>query len=376
MPESQPTIEEPLDFPIEFDGESFTINYLSLSPNGFSLKTRNSLPRHHKDNPQNVKRIKAQRERDPKDYSVGEKFHPLVAIRNMSREENQLEFDIMPVTHATYRAISSPQETRANLEISQPIGVAIAFLTTEEDGSHKLVIQHRDPENFFYGDVLGASAAGFLDGELEKERAKRGLLVPIDTDNVKENALREAEEELGIEKDDVEELKVIGIAQDKIRVHNEFLLMGVLKLSTSELASHAEKAALSKNPEDKYDFSEEFFTTNATPEAIMTLLTKVKCPVAATHGAVFVAAGYTMMIEKEGIKKANEWKNEVEKGSRQNVEDMNRMIEEFYKKNPHLLKDQPEGKPPRNPHGYEPAYKPEEQGLPRPTTALEVEKLI
>ena len=52
------------------------------------------------------------------------------------------------------------------------------------------------------------------------------------------------------------------------------------------------------------------------------------------------------------------------------------MVAMHYEQNPQVLGDIPEGKPQRNAHGYEPAYLPQQQGLPDADSELKRVGLI
>lgn len=350
----------------EFDGGSFTIDYLSTSQEGFEIVTKESLLRHPPNTPlPEAERIKVERDRESKARRIGDGFKPLVGLRDIEVDGNTLKFDIKPVTFPTYKAISSPKENLFSLDVSTPTGTALALLTSEQDGSSKLIVQHRDPKkNFFYGDIPGASVAGMLVGKLDRDQENRGRLIPITTETIKDNIRKnEAVEEIGLDSEDFSEIKVIGLALDLVRIHNEFLLFAKSPLTAQQLEEKAKENSKRKK-ENNFDFDEKFYVIDGTPEAIETLLTKVKCPLPPTHTATFVAAGYSLMIESDGLEAANAWKARMEQGIRDNYEQMDRMVELFYQQKPEALNDIPEGKPPRNPNGYEPAYLPQQQGLP------------
>lgn len=347
----------------EFNGGAFTIEYLSPSSEGFTIRTHNSLRRHEPNTPlPESKRIKSQKE--PKHLRVGPEFAPKIGIRSTVQNGNELMVDILPVTHPTYRAISSPKESPTSLEIANPTATAAALITTEPDGSHNLIVQHRSERNFFYGDVPGASIAGFLDGKLDTTREGRGKLLPIDTQFVKGNIIKEMSEEIGLVEEDLNEVRITGIAKDLVRIHNEILFLTVSNLSSQQISQKAQELQRTKNPEDPYDFAEKFFVIQASPEAIEKLLTEVKCPIPSTHTAVFVAAGYSVVIEEKGTEEANRWKTNLEEGIKRNYQEMDEIVALYYREHPEALDDVVENKPPRNTNGYEPAYLPQQQGLP------------
>lgn len=232
-----------------------------------------------------------------------------------------------------------------------------------------MLVQHRSEKNFFYGDIPGASVAGFLDGKLDKRRENRGRLIPISTSDIIQNIQKEMVEEIGIKPEELKECRITGFAKDKIRIHDEFLLLGITSLTAKEVAKRTGRG-------DEFGAGEKFFIIDGTPEAIKTLLTEVKCPLPHTHVAAFVASGYSMVLERDGLESANRWKDKIKDAIRRNYREIDQIVAQFYKDNPSVLNDRPEGKPPRNPNGYEPAYLPQEQGLPGIISELKRVRLV
>lgn len=354
---------------LEFDGGNFIIEFLSPSPEGFEIQTRQSLLRHAPNTPlPEAKRIRIERDKEPKKLRVGPGFKPMVGLRNAKQHGNILSFDIQPVTFPTYKAISNPLETAESLAVSDPTGTASALLTTEANGAHKIILQHRSPKNFFYGDVPGASIAGMFSGQLDS--VNRGRLAPIDTDTVKDNNRREMFEELGLEDQDIIDVRITGVAKDKVRIHKEFLLSGRSPLSAEQIGQKAEAYAKTKKPDADYDFAEKFFVIDGTPEAIEKLLSRVKCPLPPTHTATFVAAGYLMVIEQSGLDAANVWKQRLEPAVQTNYREMDEQVATHWKHYPEKAKMRLENKSAHNLQAYDPAYKPSDQGLPELTDEL------
>jgi hydroxymethylpyrimidine pyrophosphatase-like HAD family hydrolase len=346
--------------PVEFKTDTFEIHFLPTSTSGLEVKTRNSLMRHAPNTPLPfASNIARERRREARRFRVGEAFAPKVGVRNPHLEGNDLIIDTMPVTFPTYKAMSDSETSREQREISNPAATALILLTTESDGSRKFIIQHRSPKNFFYGDVPGASVAGYFDGQLDG-----AVLNPIDTNSVKDNGTKEMWEEVGLRTIDIADLRITGFASDKVRVHDEFLLMATTKLSAQDTLFRAGAG-------DHFNFIEQTITIDATIENVETLLTQIKCPLPPTHIAAFVATGYSMVLEQQGKDAANTWKKRMEEEVNRNYREINGMVKKYYEDHPDELQNIPNGKPPRNPNGYEPAYTPSQQGLPDMESELE-----
>lgn len=399
---------------VEFDGGTFTIDYLSSSPSGFGIKTEKSTRRRSLGSPlpldprerERLKRAMegqmkfaqgdlakdallrlrestgSERDVALKEYQKRREIYlgrasPVIKVRNVRKENNTLIIDIKPGDFPTYKEFAKSESPAELLEFASVASTSMALITA--DG--RLVIQHRSPRNLLFGDMPGASVAGYLNGEFyhplpsESSKQETGTLLPIDTDFVKQNIIREAEEEIGLEKEDLTDLRIVGLAHERVQIHDEFLLFGKAKVTARQMREKARNAIKNRKLNEQ-EFYEKFVDIPATPEAIVTLLTEVKCPLPPTHAAVFVAAGYSMILEKEGQEAAKNWKAKIEEGVKRNYQEIDQMVAEYYAKNPDELKNIPEDKPPRNPNGYEPAYLPQEQGLPTVTIELKRADLI
>ena len=392
-----------------FEAGAFTIQYLSPSSQGFEVQTRKSLLRHvpgtpfpggpeiakqrkgeplanritivHPREGETIEdaqtRLLARRGPDgnlelrPEQVTIEENhlhltpgFHPLVGLRDMSQNGNTLTLDIVPETFTIYRAraFSSPEESQESLHMANPGATACVLMTTEADGSHKIVLQHRSKNNYFYGDIPGASVAGYLDGHLSENQ--RGTIQPVDTQSILKNNLDEMDEELGLAPDDISHVRITGVATDNIRYHTEFLLFGISRLSTDQIAAKVEKRAQEKKPNDTFDFEGQFVVLDGTPEAIETFLTKARCPLPPTHAAAFVAAGYSLLLERDGLEAANAWRDRMQNEVAENYRQMNAMVVSYWAHHQQEAQEHPTNKPPHNIFGYDPAYPPSEQGLP------------
>ena len=360
-------IPQPVEHPA-FSTNSFDIKFMSNAVDGFEIQSKELLLRHAPNTPLPfANRIKVERARDPKQRRVGSGFSTKVGVRNIVQDGNTLRADFMPVTFATYKAISSPDISQTEKDISNPSGTALILLTTEDDGSSKLIVQHRSPNNFFYGDIPGASVAGMFDGTLNTSLADkegRGKLKEVKSDSVKGNSTTEMKQEIGLYPADITDLRITGFASDKVRIHDEFLLMARTKLSSQDILFRSGLG-------DHDRFVEQAITIDASKDAITRLLTEVRTPMPPTHQAALIAAGYNLILEQEGINAAEQWKNQMQVDVNKNNEAINDLVKIYYDTHPDELNNIPQGKPPRNQIAYEPAYLPSQQGLPDMESELE-----
>jgi hydroxymethylpyrimidine pyrophosphatase-like HAD family hydrolase len=350
---------------VEFETDTFTIKFLSHESNGLKVSTNQSLLRHAPNTPLPfAERIAQERAKEKKRFRVGKDFAPKVGVRNPRMEGNELIVDVMPVTFPTFKAIGEPNLTEQEMYISNPSATSLILRTTEPDGSSKFIIQERSPKNFFYGGVPGASVAGYLDADLITTGEMRARINPIDTNFVTSNGVREMREEIGLYPRDIEGVKITGFASDKVRVHDEFLLSAKTKLSAQDFLFRSGMGY-------SHRFIEQSIIIDANQETINKLLTEVKCPLPPTHLAAFIAAEYSLILEEQGIDAADEWKRHMQDRVNQNYRQIDEMVRRFYIDNPEEINNVVEGKPPRKTTGYDPAYLPEQQGLPSLDSELE-----
>jgi len=299
-----------------------------------------------------------------------------IGLRNITADGNNLNIDVQTVPFPMYSMLARPETSPGLLEMSRAAGVAMVVHTT--DG--RLVVQHRAIEkvklhgpgktrgNASYADIPGTSVAGMMDATLRNEDRAPGTPDAIDTDTVKGMILKEAGEELGLAPTDFEQIRIVGVAQDKIKPHDEILLVADAKMSATELKEVSRLSPRNKNLDD-FDMEEKFFDIDASPTSIETLLCDVKCPLPPTHAASLVAAGYLLVLQEQGRDAAIVWRDSMQTRVSENYAQINTIVQDFYRNNPEAAEQVPErywGKqvPRRNLEGYDPAYAPEEQGLP------------
>lgn len=291
--------------------------------------------------------------------------------------DNTLTADVQLVPYPVYNVLSDPDASPEVEKLGAATGVAMVVETS--DG--RLVIQHRGVKkqkitepgmtrgNGTYADIPGASVAGMVDASLSNNSDRvPGTPDPVDTDFLKANILKETGEELGIAPGDIEGLRIVGLAQDHYKPHDEVLFLSTLRLTADELREASRTSNRNINLPDA-DFEEKFFDIEGSPRAIETLLTDVKCPLPPTHAAAMVAAGYSMVVRESGAEAAHAWRQRMQEQVRRNYEEINSTVANYYQQYPEMLDHVPERywgqKPPaRSLEAYSPAYTPEEQGLP------------
>ena len=310
-------------------------------------------------------------------YRVNLRESNKVGIRNpeFDDETNTLTIDVMNVPFQAYRTLNSQHSSQELLDFTEASGVAAVILTSDD----KLIVQHRAVEkslmtspgktqgNALYTDIPGTSAAGMFDATPDGNHA--GLPRRITNDLVIDGIMKEVGEELGLDESHlVDQLKITGLAKDKVKPHHELMLYGHTHLTSDELFTVSRESNKNKNLSD-VDFEEKFMTIEASPQAISTLLTQVKSPLPPTHSAAIFAAGYSLILEKDGEQSAESWRETNQEAMNENEAAIDQLIVSHYRQYPGVLKQVPErfwGKavPARNEKGYSPNYTPEEQGLP------------
>lgn len=377
-----------------FDAGAFTITH--ADPNGFELKIDHNLRRrnpeenlplnaeerellkdHLKGNSEkgigseidfvkNKARKKALEEnREPTTQDYTDQFVPNVGIRNIHEEltndgKTILHIDTKPVTFKVYSELVNREnaDRKDLLNFGESTGTAAAIFTKDE----KLIIQYRGKANRSYGNIPGASAAGMLNARFNRDTVtddrgrvhniNRGVLADV---NPLVNINKEISEELQVDPNDAS-IKLVGIAHDEVKPHSELMYVATIDKTSNELS----EKGLIPDDMDGHDFKERYFTIDGTPEAIRTLLTQVKCPLPPTHSSAFFMAGFMKVAERDGAEAASRWAQEVSSEIKANYDEIDRFVIENYDNFPSQIN----GKNMRSRKGYDPAYLPEEQGLP------------
>lgn len=301
-----------------------------------------------------------------------------VSLRNTvadPEDPDVLRADAAITDYVTYNLFSRPEATGTLAEMAIPSAVAMALTTA--DG--RLIIQHRavetvdfmgtkrKPGNGLFADIPGASVAGMADASLREENRKPGTPDTVTTETFYKNILKESGEELGLAPNQLEP-KLVGLAREyRPKPHTELLLLGRTPLTAEEVRENAKVSTRNKNlaPED---LEEKFMDIEASPEAIVTLLTKMHTPLPPTHSAAYIAAGHEMVLERDGQDAADAWIAAMEDAVAVNYKAIDQMVKSYYEKYPEARSIIPERywnkRAPERTEGYNPAYTPPEQGLP------------
>lgn len=289
-------------------------------------------------------------------------------------EDNTIYFDEMTTTtFPSYKRFAKPGQSPEIIDVSKASAVCMAVTTAD----NRLILQHRAVTkqhmlrdggvkgNALYADIPGVSVGGMFDATVNPETP--GAPKDITTEDVLQAALKEAWEEIDLNPEDLD-TRIVAVADDKLQRHTEFLLQATTTLTAPQMYERSRQSRRNKNL-GPHDFAEKYIDIEASPEAIFTLLTEVRCPLPNTHAAAIVAAGYLKMLESEGQQAANDWRNELEIKMNENYAAIDQTVADYYEKFPEAADQVPErywGKsvPKRNPSGYSPDFTPRDQGLP------------
>ena len=337
------------------------------------------------------------------------KATPKVGMRNLRLIGDVMKIDTKPVSFQANSVMAPIKSTPENLEdgVGSATSGNVIFARDRFGGERRLGLMKRNKRNNRWRNVAGALIAGYFDGSYHEDPSKlspkqgRRTLNEINNKAIFGNGYKELHEEIGIEEKDVKKSKVVGLAVEKAdRVHHEILMDVELKLT----AAQAKEKSKQHHIDDKEEFEEDWIDIECSPEAIMTLLTKMISPLPTGHLAAFAATGRALVAERDGEKAADEYMRKLSLGILENNDRINGIVRDYIRNNPEVLthptadqlntieiqtKEYKEKNPTAteeevfnfaqklidnrakfNPDGFNPALLPEEQGLPDLDTAL------
>jgi hypothetical protein len=296
------------------------------------------------------------------------------------KNPNTLHANAISVPYRMYNLFAAPSGSKELRALSEVAGVSMVLKTS--DG--RLIVQHRavkkmniatatmQPGNKNYNDIPGASISGLIDASLKTANRRPGSPDDVTTESLIGSITKEAGEELGLDVTQFTRSRIVGIAHDNIKPHDEVLFLAETHLTAEDVRENAKKSESNKNLAE-IDLDEKFFDIEASPEAVEILLANVACPLPPTHAAAFVASGFMMMLERTGSRtEAEAWAAQLEARISDNYIKMDALVASYYKRHPEAAEIVPERmwgepeatRPPRNLSGYDPLYTPDEQGLP------------
>lgn len=320
-----------------------------------------------------------------------DKYSPVKISANMNRERVSVSFvrgenDTICVTE-TPAIWQEFRDLRDNPDVPKPTGTAKVLATTEKDGTSKLLLQKRkafrrftDAEgnqkqtgNEYYGGIPGASVAGYWNAEWEEYGTDQIKVKDAGTEAAIANIHAEMDHEVFLKPEDLiapgadrPSTRIVGFVTDKINPHTEVMLYAKANLSAEEIKQRA-KESKKNRAKDDFDFDEDYFFIDGTPEAIEKLLTDVKCPLPPTHAAAFEEAGYMMVLQAKGLEAAKAWQNAMIEKIKTNYEAMDKLVQAYYAANPDVYELNKAAVGAKNRvlrNGYDAAFTPEQQGLP------------
>lgn len=213
------------------------------------------------------------------DQSIGK-----LGIRNIALQGNILTAQHMVVPHPAYAMFSESSNPQLR-EFGANLGAALILVTADQ----KLIIQHRNPANRNYGDVPGASVAGFMDADHGTSPHLNLLAEAMD------HLIKEGQEEIGLAPSVTDSFQLTSIQVDKLSLHHELAFFSRTSLASDSLI---ENALRNRHRDDAVSFRENMAVLDATPQMIERLLTEVHSPFPRTHAGALLMLGLRLASEE------------------------------------------------------------------------------
>ncbi len=281
-----------------------------------------------------------------------------ISIENIDREQGIVSVVSFPVPYAAYAALSDPEYPTASQELGNAFAVGVGLVTID----NVLLIQRRSENDNIYPQMLGASTGGFSDGR--HYQGHPGVNAPVTTATIKEDSSDELDWEIGLQEEDIREMKILTFVEDLRQIHTEAIVYVVTNLTYKEVKENAEIMALRDSPRPGHEFAERFFGVPATVETIETLLCDIPCPFPYSHIQSILGVGFMQKI-KEGEGVAQAWLDQMYRKIEKNYKRINEMVKKYWEKNPEKSVEYA-----GDTQGYDPHFSPIIQGLPNPVQEL------
>lgn len=295
---------------------------------------------------------------------AGEAFQPYVGIRDYEIQGSKIELDIFPVTYPTYLKLSTDKNSERSLEVAGLLGNSVILFTADE----KIIVQHRSKRNQNYGDIIGASASGNMEGAFmnaalpasERNRENRGKIEPLTQSGLAKHMQEELFQEDKVAPTELTELKLVGFGRDNRKPHYEAIWLGRTALTSEQITTNAGIVQTGLEQSNRH-FDEAFFAVDGTQASMERLLLEFNSPIAPTHLAAFITVLHRRIEYSAGKIAADQYLRELQPKLQAHLAEIDAKVQHFYQEHPEKLPTKYQG---QVPSGYDPSILPQNQGLP------------
>lgn len=253
-------------------------------------------------------------EAEAKEAGFEEMDDQRLAIRNIKPDGlGGVSYSLSKTTMGLYERFHTAEDAK-NLELAVPVGGCAVLITTEKDGSHKMVLQYRINKNE-YSFTPGASAGGIMEAKFDDN----GKLKPVE-EVYKDHIAKRLEEEVGVASDQIDVVISSVVTEKKPKLHHEIGAMVTTTLSYTEVceAYSLRKGTLTSPA--------HLIALPAEKEVIEILVSQLECPLPPSHLGVYISIGYMMVMKEEGIEAAKTWVKSLEEKVEANYSRINEMV--------------------------------------------------
>lgn len=214
---------------------------------------------------------------------------------------SEFSYTAYPEYHAYYVALSGNPEVPKNIqEQVAHAGIQVVWLTTEEDGSNKLVMEVRSERSAVYPGALGTIGGG-IDGKIQRRNSEHGW-AQLDSsvatpEAIKDQGIRESKEELGITESDIASFAFVGVAQDKLKGQTDFLALARYKGTADQLQQQYEIYKMNGNDKLHDPMPKRLVMTAGNPETVQKILANPNISLPPISQAALLAAGRKLIMD-------------------------------------------------------------------------------
>lgn len=287
---------------VAFDGGKSVINYLPETTSGLDIHTVGFLPL-------DVARAREQ--------GFEEWNDPRYALRGLHKESfgGKIKAQMFTTTMGLYNRFHRTEtaEDLRNLELAMPVGGCAVLLTTEKDGSHRMVLQYRVHKDE-YAYTPGVAAGGIIAVHYDEHGQPKPLEAVY-----RDHIATRLKEEAGVTGEF--DMKIIAAATERVpKAHQEIISLVTVPYDFDELIqSYCLQHRTMVAPL-------HLISLPADPSVIETLVAQLDCPLPPTHNNAYVAAGYMLILEKSGVKAAQDWKDQLQTRVQRNYDRIDEVV--------------------------------------------------